>query len=65
MSQVMDVKMIESNTAWAKGNSEASGEKEPLIPFDEEYPTFGRQPDFRYFAMPEHVNVSDGFNFVK
>ena len=36
----------------------------PLIPFDDEYPTFGRQPDSRQFAIPEHVDVSDAINFV-
>ena len=53
MSQVMDINM-------AKG----SAADVPLIPFDDEYPTFGRQPDSRQFAIPEHVDVSDAINFV-
>jgi len=29
-----------------------------LPPFDEQYPTFGPQPDARFFAIPEHVDVT-------
>ena len=61
MAQIRDEKMAtEGRTAWNRADDERDGksvEKTALLAFDEQYPTFGPQPDYRFFSMPEQVNV--------